>query len=53
MVKAEGLNHDRTVGQVHLPPASGWGFCSIRSRPVRAANRSIVAPSAHCGAQRS
>ncbi len=33
-----------------LPPALGWGFCSTRSRPGRAANRSIVAPSAHCGA---
>ena len=37
------------LGRVQAPPALSWGFCSIRSRPGRAANRSIVAPSAHCG----
>ena len=38
------------LGKDQAPPALSWGFCSTRSRPVRAANRSIVAPSAHCGA---
>ena len=37
------------LGSVQAPPALSWDFCTTRSSPGRAANRTIDAPSAHCG----